>query len=132
MRGMSAMARPITYPADSRFLHEVVALVPAPDDALLVLLPEHAQGGRVEREVAASRCRQPEPVRGQDAEHVRVREERNVAVERGTARDHPVGARAHLVGRFAAADAAGPDGPAGRLLADLRGGTPLVRAVVPL
>ena len=60
-----------------------------------------------------------------------VREQRHIAARGGGPRDHPPGARGHLLDGFALRHRRRPDGPARHAFLDLGAGAAFVSAVVP-
>ena len=58
---------------------------------------EHVQRARIQQEVVPAARGQPEPARREHAQHVSVREERDVTLGRARPGNHPIGPRADLL-----------------------------------
>ena len=54
------------------------------------VVAQHAEGARIEQEVAAVARGQPEPARREDPEQVPVRKQRHISLDAENSRDHPV------------------------------------------
>ena len=76
--------------------------------------------------------REPDPSCREDAQHVAVREQRGIAVNRTRPGNHPVDARTDLIRCLATRASVPEDEPARRHVLDLLGRQALVLAVVPL
>ena len=55
--------------------------IPDPHGRYVAVVAEHAQGARIQQEVLPGARGQPEPARREDAQHVAVREQRDVALD---------------------------------------------------
>ena len=75
---------------------------------------------------------QPEPACDEHAQHVSVREQRDVTLYGARPGDYPIGSRRDLLRRFAARAAIPEDQPARRLFMNFLEGQPLVVPVIPL
>ena len=97
-----------------------------------MIVAEDAQGARIQQKMLTATCRQPNPARRQHAQHVSVREQRDVAVDGAGPGYHPIDPGAHLLGRLAARASVPEDQPVRRDLVDLLRRQSLVHPVVPL
>src|SRR5271166_2861005 len=107
---------------------------PIPDlhSRYVAVTAEDAQGARIEQKMLPAACRQPNPPCREHAQHMAVREQRDVTVSRARPGDHPVYPRTHFVRRLAARASIPEDQPARCDLVDLLGRYSFVLAVVPL
>ena len=95
------------------------------------VVAEDTQRSRIQQKVLTTACRQSDPSRHEHAQHVSVREQRNVAVDRARAGDHTVHARTDLLRRLAAWSFIPKEQPTRRHAVDLPRRQSLVVAVVP-
>ena len=104
-----------------------------PHGGYVAVVAENAQGARVQQEVLAGARRQPEPARRQHAQHVAVREQRDVARRPRAPGRSPDPTRAPTCSGVSPPGASVPeDQPARSPLRGSAGRQPLVLAVVPL
>src|SRR5207249_9243537 len=107
-------------------------LVPAPDDAGLVLITQHRHGRGVERQEPAVVGGQPAPTGGEDPELVAVPEQSDEPTRSSNDLDHAIGTCTYGFGGLTTGTRVRPYGPSRYLPADLSGRATLVVAVVPL
>src|SRR5262245_9468279 len=74
--------------------------IPDPHRRYVAIEAEHTERARIEHEMLPGLHRQSDPARGQDTQHVAMREQRNVALDGAGAGDHPVHANGDLFRRF--------------------------------
>src|SRR5262249_60774501 len=106
--------------------------VPDPHGGYGAVVPADPQVAGVQQKMLAAARGQPDPARHEHAQHVSVREQRKVAVDRARPGYYPIHSRSNLLRRLAARASIAEEQPARRDLANLLGRQPLVLAVVPL
>src|SRR5262245_3150509 len=106
--------------------------VPDPHSRYRAIVAEDTQGTRIQQKMLAAARRQLDPARREHAQHMSVREWRDVVVDRARPGDHPVDTRTHLFRRLTARASIPEDQPIRRNLTDLLGRQSLELAVVPL
>src|SRR5713101_5928501 len=100
-------------------LSEKRAVIPAADDPALALPAEHAHRGGPQDEQPPGAWGQPQPAGREDAQHMGMREESDIARGLDRSGDNAVRATADLLHGLAPRRAAIPHAPAGTLLAHL-------------
>ena len=112
----------------------MTGLVPGLDHPELPVRAEDRDGPGRQVEHPSRSTRQPEPARGEDAEHVPVTEQECVArnVSCGAPLQDPIGPGADLFDRLAPGPWSAPDGPARVITDDVHRRPTLERPVVPL
>src|SRR5262245_6996055 len=96
------------------------------------VVAKHAQRARIQQKMLTTASKQADPARHQHAQHVSMREQCCIAIERARPGDHPVHAGTHVLRCLAARAPVAEEEPTRGHLLDLLGRQPLVLAVVPL